>query len=184
MKCASNPIPGSLVSSLFTPSLYFRIHWIFHLLVSPSCAMHSVAIAMVVETCAYEVSWPFALLSGYCVGNCLSLFNIYCCHGDGSDGRHVCTKYHGHTHYYQATMLQIVINCLRLFLFCCYHGNGSDGRHVCTKYHGHTHYYQATMLQIVINCLRLLLLSFIVTMAMVVMCVQSITAIHTTISNL
>ena len=24
---------------------------------------------------------------------------------DGSDGRHVCSKYHGHTHYYQATML-------------------------------------------------------------------------------
>ena len=38
-----------------------------------------------------------------------------CCHGNGSDGRHVCTKYHGHTHYYQATMLEIVINCLRLF---------------------------------------------------------------------
>ena len=28
-----------------------------------------------------------------------------CCHGNGSDGRHVCTKYHGHT---QATMLEIV----------------------------------------------------------------------------
>ena len=28
--------------------------------------MHSVAMAMVVETCAYEVS---SLLSGYCVGN-------------------------------------------------------------------------------------------------------------------
>ena len=26
---------------------------------------------------------------------------IYCYHGDGSDGRHVCTKYHGHTYYYQ-----------------------------------------------------------------------------------
>ena len=38
-----------------------------------------------------------------------------CYHGDGSDGRHVCTKYHDHTHYYQATMLEIVINCLRLF---------------------------------------------------------------------
>ena len=38
--------------------------------------------------------------------NCLKLFVvvIYCYHGDGSDGRHVCTKYHGHTHYYQATM--------------------------------------------------------------------------------
>ena len=31
-------------------------------------------------------------------------------HGNGSDGQHVCTKYHGHT---QATMLEIVINCLR-----------------------------------------------------------------------
>ena len=33
---------------------------------------------------------------------CLMLFVvvIYCYHGDGSDGRHVCTKYHGHTYYY------------------------------------------------------------------------------------
>ena len=38
--------------------------------------MHSVAMAMVVETCSYEVSWPFALLSGYCVGNCLRLFKF------------------------------------------------------------------------------------------------------------
>ena len=86
----------------------------------------------------YEVSWPYALVSGYYVGNnCLRLF-VYCYHGDGSDGRHVCTKYHGHTHYYQATI--IVINCLRLFVVViyCYHGDGSDGRHVCTKCHGHT----------------------------------------------
>ena len=41
----------------------------------------------------------------------------------------------------------------------------------CVKYHGHTHYYHATML-------------VIVTMAMVGMGVQSITAIRTTISNL
>ena len=35
--------------------------------------------------------------------NCLRLFVvvIYCYHGNGSDGRHVCTKYHGHTYYYQ-----------------------------------------------------------------------------------
>ena len=65
----------------------------------------------------------------------------------------MCSRYHGHTYYYQPTMLEIVINFLRLF--CCYHGDGSDGRHVCTKYHGHTHYYQATMLETVINCLRL-----------------------------
>ena len=30
----------------------------------------------------------------------LGLFVVtYCYHGDGSDGRHVCTKYHGHTYY-------------------------------------------------------------------------------------
>ena len=35
--------------------------------------------------------------------NCLrlSVVVIYCCHGDGSHGRHMCTKYHGHTYYYQ-----------------------------------------------------------------------------------
>ena len=58
----------------------------------------------------------------------------------------MCSKYHGLTHYYQATMLVIVTNCLRLFccchLFYCYHDDGSDGRHVCTKYHGHMYYYQ------------------------------------------
>ena len=66
--------------------------------------------------------------------NCLRLFVvvIYCYHGDGSDGRHVCTKYHGHTHYYQAG------NSL-LLSFIVYHGDGSAGRHVCTKYHGHVH---------------------------------------------
>ena len=75
---------------------------------------------------------------------CWQLLKLYCCHGDGSDGRHVCSKYHGHTHYYQATMLEIVITCLRLFVVViyCYHGNGSDGRHVCTKFHGYTYYYQ------------------------------------------
>ena len=35
-------------------------------------------------------------ISGYYVGN--SDF-IYCCHGDG---RHVCSKNHGHTHYNSA----------------------------------------------------------------------------------
>ena len=45
--------------------------------------------------------------------NCLRLFVvvIYCYHGDGSDGWHVCTKYHGHTYYYQQ-------------LIGCYVGNG------------------------------------------------------------
>ena len=127
--------------------LLFRIHWIFHLLVSLLFLMcyaqccHGNGSG--VKTCAYEVSWPFALLSGFSVGNCMRLFNIYCCHGNGSDGRHVCSKYHGHTYYCQATMLEIVINCLRLFVVVIYsyHGDGSDGRHVCLKYHGHTHYY-------------------------------------------
>ena len=80
----------------------------------------------------YKISWPYALLSGYYVGNCLRLLVvvIYCYHGDSSDGRHVCT---GHTHYYQAITLVIVINSLRLLMllsFCCCHGDGSDGWHV------------------------------------------------------
>ena len=52
--------------------------------------------------------------------NCLRLSAvvIYCYHGDGSDGRYVCTKYHCHTHYYQATMLEIVIN-LSEAICCC-----------------------------------------------------------------
>ena len=64
----------------------------------------------------YKVSWPY---THYYVGNCLRLSGvvIYCCYGDGSGGRHVCSKYHGHTHYYQATMLVKVINCLRLFIY-------------------------------------------------------------------
>ena len=52
----------------------------------------------------------------------------------------MCSKYQGHTHYYQATML---VNCLRLFVVVIYCCHGDDGRHVCSKYHGHTHYYQA-----------------------------------------
>ena len=50
-----------------------------------------------------KVSRPYVLLSGYYVGSCLMLFVVVICcyHGDGSDGRHVCTKYHGHT--YSAT---------------------------------------------------------------------------------
>ena len=57
--------------------------------------MHSVAIAMV-------VTWP---LSGYCVGKSYLLPEvIICCHGNGSDERHMCS---GHMHYYQATMLVI-----------------------------------------------------------------------------
>ena len=74
---------------------------------------------------------------------CLSRYLLcyaQCCHGDGSGVRHVHIKYHGHSLYYQATMLAIVIYCLRLFNIYCSYGNGSDGRrHVCSKYHGHTY---------------------------------------------
>ena len=68
-----------------------------------------IAMAIVVMTRVYEVSRPCTLLSGCYVGIsehlpeccyvCLRLFVvvIYCYHGDGSAGRHVCTKYHGHT---------------------------------------------------------------------------------------
>ena len=86
---------------------------------------------------------------------CLAFF-AQCCHGNGSGVRHVhhshslynkatvivivamamvvmgdvCSKYHGRTHYYQDTMLFVIV------IYCC-HGDGGDGRHVCTKYHGH-----------------------------------------------
>ena len=74
-----------------------------------------------------------------------------CCHGDGSGVRHVHMTYHGHSLYYQATVL-------RLFKIYCCHGDGSDGRHVCAKYHGHTHYYQATIIVTeAICCCHLLL---------------------------
>ena len=59
-----------------------------------------------------KLSWPYTLLSGYYVGNSGFVVVIYCYHGDGSDRRHVCTKYHGNTYYYQ----QII---------GCYVGNGA-----------------------------------------------------------
>ena len=51
------------------------------------------------------MSWPFTLLLGYCVDK---LF--FCCHGDGSNGRHVYTKYHGHAHYYQVSVVVLFRN--------------------------------------------------------------------------
>ena len=76
--------------------------------------------AMVVmgDTCVQSIMAICTITMLVIVINCLRLFVvvIYCYYGDGSDGRHVCTKYHGHTHYYQATMLEIVINCPRLFV--------------------------------------------------------------------
>ena len=41
---------------------------------------------------------------------CLRLF-CCCYHGDSSDGGHVCTKYHGHTYYYQQLIGCYVENC-------------------------------------------------------------------------
>ena len=73
---------------------------------------------------------------------------IYYCHGDGSDGGHVCSKYHGHMHYYQATLLEIVINCLRLFVTMAMVVMGG----MCTKYRGH---YQQLIGCYVGNGLRL-----------------------------
>ena len=65
---------------------------------------------------------------------------------DGSDGRHVCSKYHGHTHYYQATMLVIVINCLLLSFIVTMAMVMMGGICLCTKFHGHTCTYYYTQL--------------------------------------
>ena len=57
------------------------------------------------------------------------------------------------------------------------YGNGSDGRHVCSKYHGHallSRYYVGIVPEAICCC------RFVV---MGDMCVQSITAIRTSISN-
>ena len=64
----------------------------------------------------FKVSRPYtqATTMLVIVINCLRLSAvvIYCYHSDGSDGRHVCTKYHGHTYYYQQ-------------LIGCHVGNGA-----------------------------------------------------------
>ena len=76
---------------------------------------------VVCETCAYEVLTAIRVYYHATVlAMCLRL-NIYCCHGDGSDGRHVCSKYRGHLHYNQATEANLLLS------FCCCHGDGSDG---------------------------------------------------------
>ena len=59
------------------------------------------------DTCVQSIRTIIRLL---CMLEIVFVVVIYCYHGNGSDGQHVCTKYHGHTHYYQATML---VNCLR-----------------------------------------------------------------------
>ena len=63
----------------------------------------------------------------------------------------MCTRCHGHSLYYQATVFALTFIVAMATVVI------GDA---CSKYHGHTHYYQATML---INCLRLFV---IVTMAM------------------
>ena len=83
--------------------------------------------------------------------NCLRVF-CCCYHGDGSDGRHVCSKYHGHTYRLLCTWLLVMVvmgdTCVQIIIVINYLvvGDGSDGRHVCLKYHGH---YQATMLVLI-----------------------------------
>ena len=63
----------------------------------------------------------------------------------------MCTKYHGQTYYYQATMLVIAINFFVVVIYC-YHGDGNDGWHVCKKFHSHTYYYQQLIGCYVGNC--------------------------------
>ena len=96
----------------------------------------------------FKVSRPYALLSGYYVVNCLRLFCCY--HADGSDGRHVCTTYHGHTYHYQQ-----LIGCyvdLRLF--------GVGGEHIAMVMVvvGHICTQQHYLIVIGIHCLRLFVL--------------------------
>ena len=50
---------------------------------------------------------PYTLFSSYHV----LLLSFCCCHGDG---RYVCTKYHGHTYYYQQIIGYYVGYSLRL----------------------------------------------------------------------
>ena len=81
----------------------------------------------------------------------------------------MCSKYHGHTHYYQATMLVIVINCVRLFVVA-----------MAMVVIGDTCVRSITTIRTIIRLPEAL--SFIVAMVMIVMggmCVQSIMAIHT-----
>ena len=42
---------------------------------------------------------------------------IYCYHGDGSDGRRVCTKYHGHMYMYVCTTISNFIGCYSMLLY-------------------------------------------------------------------
>ena len=44
---------------------------------------------------------------------CLRLFNFYCCHGDGSDGRHVYSMYYGHMHIVSVEMLVMGGMCVQ-----------------------------------------------------------------------
>ena len=64
-----------------------------------------------------------ALLSGYYVGNSLRLFN--------GDGRHMCTKYHGHTQYYQQ-LIGYVVYSLRIFVIGIAMAMVVVG-HICTE---------------------------------------------------
>ena len=96
----------------------------------------------------FKVSRPCTLLSGYYVDNKAYLLlsfivakamvvmgvhtiirlviAICCCHlWRRHDWRHLCSKYHGHTHYYCCLGLSALV----------IHGNGSDGRYNRALYH-------------------------------------------------
>ena len=62
--------------------------------------------------------------------NCLRLFVVV------SDGRHVCTKYHGHTYYYQQLLGCNVENGAYFVVGCEHycHGDGSGGAHLYTQH--------------------------------------------------
>ena len=48
----------------------------------------------------FVVAMAMVVIGDTCVQSITAIRTIsrlYCCHGDGSDGRHVCSKYHGHT---------------------------------------------------------------------------------------
>ena len=75
------------------------------------------------------VSRPYALLSGYYVGNSLRLFVFV--NGDGSEERHMCTKYHGLTHYYQQ-LIGYVVYSLRIFVIGIAMAMVVVG-HICTE---------------------------------------------------
>ena len=77
-----------------------------------TCVQSITAIRRLPEALSFIVAMAMVVMGVMCVQSIMTIHTIirllcwlfvvviYCCHGDGSDGRHVCTKYHGHTYYY------------------------------------------------------------------------------------